>query len=364
MALTPYSTKDSIKDLIKASNDRRFEKAQNAVNYSYGQEKEKALKDLYYSKQADLLRKNYGASVSELDASARRAKEEAAISHELLKKYLPTTMRAIGMDGAGSADSLSLQALSNYQNNLADIATGYNASKANLDMDLNSRLSELERYRSDDYDAIDAKYDAMAEEASTVAYGEVSSYIENSIAEYLSDGRTDGKLSPAEYDQLEGYLRESPNLTDTDRATLENYLKGYERYVRSTDEQNALNEAQAKSDAAEKTKDKAKVVGGTSYASNGKGDNFKLSYEGSKYLVQKGYDVIDESMIDTLNKAYGSTPSVGASIVYNGRIYMFLKNGGNEERWCEIEARDHEKDGNDKPNSYTALMKAINSSNT
>lgn len=360
MAITPYSTKD----LIKASNDRVIEKIQNAGSYSSEREKEKARKDLYYSKQADLLKKNYGTSVSELDASTKRAKEEAAISHELLKKYLPTTMRAIGIEGTGSADSLSLQALSNYQNNLADITTSYNASKATLDKDLNSRLSELERYKNDDYDTIDAKYDAKAEAESTVAYGEVSSYIENSIAEYLSDGRTDGKISQAEYDQLESYLKESPNLTDTDRATLENYLKGYERYVRSADEQSALNEAQAKKSAAEKTKDKAKVVGGTAYASNGKGDNFKLSYEGSKYLVQKGYDVIDESMTNTLNEAYGSAPTVGASIVYNGRIYMFLRNGSNEERWCEIEARDREKDGNDKPDSYAALMKAINSSNT
>lgn len=326
--------------------------------YSTEREKEKAKKDLYYSKQADLLKKNYGTSVSELDANVKRAKEDAAISHEMLKKYLPTTMRAMGVENSGTADSLSLQALSNYQNNLADISGNYNSQKAALDMKHNEQLSELERYKSDDYDAIDAKYDAKAEDASNTSYSEISTHIEQAIGEYLADGREDGKLSPTEYSNLETYLNESPNLTDTDRATLENYLKGYKRYVRSPDEQDTLDEERQTIDAATKTKDLIKIEGDLNTANDNKGDNFKVTYNNNKYNVQKGNDVTDPTLAATLTEVYGATPAKGASVIYNGKIYMFLENNNEgEDRWCEIEDRPFGVPSDN--NSYDALLSAL-----
>ena len=77
-------------------------------------------------------KQQYNEDLAALDSDRSRQRQEAAINHELVKKYLPIANKLSGMSGLGVSESANLESLSAYQNNLADIDRSYSESKANL----------------------------------------------------------------------------------------------------------------------------------------------------------------------------------------------------------------------------------------
>lgn len=323
-------------------------------------EKKKSDTAEYYKTQQDLLKKNYDISVSELDAQKKQASEQAAISHELLKKYLPTTMRATGVANTGTADSLSLQALSNYQNNLADIDIGYNSDKSSLDKAYNSNVSDLESRRRTEENTLLSEYEAKVEAASANAYDEVAKYIEEATTEMLGE---DGKISQADYDKLQNYIDNTPDLTDTDRAGLDNMLKQYESKVRSEADQKTIDDATAESNTIKSSINNLNTVTMTdTEAKLDSGENFSVKFGDKTYKLQVGTTVSDPTLINAFNSNYATnTPNVGASLVYNGAVYMYIKDSDENARWVSLDNLWRQKEDTEKKTSYNSLVSDITS---
>ena len=315
----------------------------------------------YYDGQKDLLKQNYDISVSELDAQKKQASEHAAISHELLKKYLPTTMRATGVANTGMADSLSLQALTNYQNNLADIAIGYNSDKSSLDKAYNSDVSDLETRRRAEENTLLSEYEAKAEAEkiraeekaaadSTVAFEEVAQYIDEAMIEAIGE---DGKISQADYDKLKIYIDSTPNLIDADKAALNNKLKQYEGKVRSVADQTALDADTARNATLNQNKNVVSLANKTDVnLTDGENFKVKLSVSDTTYNVQIG-SVATVAEAAELNSLFeNKTPSDGSSVVDGEKIYMYLKGKGGTCRWVKLEKRAWAG----KDNGYTKLL--------
>lgn len=222
----------------------------------------------------------YNLSKDALDKSRRQSQQNASITLDKLKKYLPTQIKAQGLGGLGVSESTMLQAYndyasdmgtieSEYQKNKTDLETNYQDNRRSAESERDSAisaanntydtsmatlgeskaraLSDLERaYSSDNLSAwqtakdsvssIFDKYKEKFEDGLKQAYQNESLNLETMYQSMLSTN--DGKISQEDYNTLAAYVEKVGNELGEDyRKLLESTLNGYALSIRSADEQ-------------------------------------------------------------------------------------------------------------------------------
>ena len=297
------------------------------VTELYADERKKAL---------DSKLKYYETEQNALDQSQKSQQQMASITLDKLQKYLPYQLKAQGLSNSGASESAMLQAHTNYMNTMSDIAANTNAEK-----------TALERYKQQDIDAINEKYDAKEEAEYAANYEIAANNVMTKLENYVQSSE-DKKISQAQADEITEYINGLTNVSDSDRARLMMLLdNGFE--VRSVDEQNKINTAKTKLD---NSADIVKLKGNVNTANEYEGDNFKVIVGDEEYKVEKGLLITDEETVNNLNNAYGGTPGTGSSVVYDGKLFMFLENSGREDSWCIVQGRSNDT-------SFRALCTAL-----
>lgn len=157
---------DKYNDLIDISDrsyDSKIENAQNEYdrsaqllldNYNRNTESAKQI----YDKNTEELLANYGTAQSALDKSKRQSQQNASITLDKLKKYLPTQIKAQGLGGLGVSESSMLKAYNNYNSDMGAIESGYQESKSDLDANYNTNKNAYDTQYQKTRGDLDALY--------------------------------------------------------------------------------------------------------------------------------------------------------------------------------------------------------------
>lgn len=314
--------------------------------------------------QNTLLQK-YTAAKSNLNENKRLAQQNASITYDKLKKYLPQQLKAQGLAGLGVSESTLLQAYNTYNNTMGNISGQHSKDVSELERAYGEQSSLLESEKNDKLYSIDRdengnllvngvldKYAQMkAEEEEKVAdeekaIEEAQYEIEANNIEVMYQGMIgdDGKISEEDYEKLKAYAdNKALNLGKDYGKLLKSVASGFESSSRGDAAQNVIKATTA----TEPTVD-VKIYGAHNTANNQKGDNFEISIPNESgvsipYKVEKGYDASDE-LNEKLSNSYvsskGAQPSKGAVMIYGGRIYMYLENKNKkQDRWCVVQQR-------------------------
>ncbi len=165
----------------------------------------------YYDSQKNSLLANYSTNLNALDESKQRAQENASITLDKLKKYLPTQMKMQGLSGLGVSESSALQAYNNYMNEMGDITANYDKNKTTLATEKTSAENNLEKYRSDALTKINNEYDGY----------------ERTLAEEGGAAALDAYLKGVETDQANNFAAAKTYIesySGTDAGELEKYI--------------------------------------------------------------------------------------------------------------------------------------------
>lgn len=189
---------------------------------------------------------------------------------------------------------------------------------------------------------IKAENDRIANEDKATKDGQYKTEANNIEVMYQSMIADDGKISQADYDKLAAYVTEKGTpLGNNYLALLNSQLNGYKGTVRDQASQEALDKQTAMSTPT--VNSGITIDGSLNTANDDYGDNFKISYNGTTYKVEKGYDASDNlnrKLMDAYTSSTGTAPAKGAVMIYDGRIYMYLENNdANQDRWCVVQQR-------------------------
>lgn len=177
---------------------------------------DEANRNKYYDEQLETLLGEYSASREALDKSKRQSQQNASITLDKLKKYLPTQIKSQGLGGLGVSESTMLQAYNNYNNDMGAIESDYQANKTSLDTGETAAKNTLENYRQDALKAIADKYNAAADarqaEAGQTSGGIFSAY-ETQVKAQLESRRQEiqsmiEQSTATSIDELMGYIKE------------------------------------------------------------------------------------------------------------------------------------------------------------
>ena len=147
---------------------------------------------------------SYRAQQAQLDTAKKNAQQSAAVSYDLLKKYLPLQNQMNGLSGLGVSDSALIEANNNYVAQQGQIAQTHAADSAAL----------LENYRAEQTASQDTAYNE--------AYAVISNGMYHTFEEldnYLAEVKDD--VSPEQYARLEHLANYAKNDTaEQDRVKL------------------------------------------------------------------------------------------------------------------------------------------------
>jgi len=266
----------------------------------------------------DGLGRSYGRNQVFLDANKNAALQNAHISYEILKKYLPQQNQANGLYGLGVSESAAIDAHNDYVTNVGAIEQQYDSSFATLLENYRQArraedLKEQERIRTEQ-DRIRTEQDSAYQEA--MAMIESGAYTDaDNLDNYLNNMQ--GRVSDTQYQNL---------------SQLANY------YKQEFAEQNAT-----ESELAPVIKDDVSFNknGGRSNFSDG--DNFSVKVGDKILRVESRGEVTDSAIVNAARDVINNSVFALADKIYykiNGRIYRI---GGRR--------------GNDSANHYSELYK-------
>ena len=205
----------------------------------------------YYDSQKNSLLANYSTNLNALDESKQRAQENASITLDKLKKYLPTQMKMQGLSGLGVSESSALQAYNNYMNEMGDISANYDKNKTTLDTEKTSAENNLEKYRIDALTKINTEYDGY----------------ERTRAKEGGEAALDAYLKGVETEQgnnFAGAKTYIESYSGTDAGELENYINTYSGKVSASQLENL--KALGRSQVATNVKIKEEEEQGNNFA--------------------------------------------------------------------------------------------------
>lgn len=211
-------------------------------------------RNTYYDEQLETLLGEYSASREALDKSKRQSQQNASITLDKLKKYLPTQIKAQGLGGLGVSESTMLQAYNNYNNDMGAIESDYQANKTSLDTGETAAKNTLENYRQDALKAIADKYNAAADarkaEAGQTSSGIFSAY-ETQVREQMRQAFEDAystisNNTSTAVDEIMSYVQQfKGKISDSDYQTLTQYANTVAqnnlKAQQQADRENALN---------------------------------------------------------------------------------------------------------------------------
>lgn len=166
----------------------------------------------------------YDSARKRLGESAAVAKQNASITYEKLKKYLPMQQKAQGLGGLGTQSS-ELAAYNRYMSQMGGIESDYQSNMTAIDDSQTEHIGELERYRTESIEDKEDMYDSLSR-----------AYEEN--ADNESRDAWDRYLKEFKDGQDKAYDLAMKSLSSSQSSSLEEllaFLAGYNGKV--TDEQ-------------------------------------------------------------------------------------------------------------------------------
>lgn len=161
-------------------------------------------KDIYDRSTAELL-ENYGTAQSVLDKNKRQSQQNASITLDKLKKYLPTQVKAQGLGGLGVSESTMLQAYNNYNSDMGAIESDYQDRKSDLEANYNTSKNSYDTSYQETQGRLDE------------AYGSGQANLDNTFA------ARKGSLEAAKSSAVDTLAQQ---LTNTLSTLKQNYDKG------------------------------------------------------------------------------------------------------------------------------------------
>lgn len=222
---------------------------------------------------------SYRAQQAQLDTAKKNAQQSAAVSYELLKKYLPIQNQMNGLSGLGVSESALIEANNNYVAQQGQIEQTHAADSAAL----------LENYRAEQTAAQDTAYNeayAMITNGTYHTFEELDNYLEG-----VKD-----KVSDEQWAQLE-YLS---NYVKNDTATQE-MVEEYKNA--STPDHSVRTGVYFNRD---------KNGGGID-----NGEVIRLKAGNKEYKVKVGAEVTEYAVLDEARK-YG----VNTAFIYRNTMYV------------------------------------------
>lgn len=309
-----------------------------------------------FQESSNKLLENYTAAKDTLDKNKHQAQQNASITLDKLKKYLPTQIKAQGLGGLGVSESSMLQAYNNYSRDMgaiesenaqkvSDLERAYGESVGNLEREKNNLLYYADKDENGNLlvDNVLQEYAKMlSDEQEKTREGQYLTEADNIRVMYESMIAEDGKISQADYDKLAAYVEEKGTpLGDSYLALLNSQLNGYKNTVRDQASQDAIDKQTSMYTPT--INNEITIKGNLNTANDNHGDNFEISYNGTTYKIEKGYDASDDlnrKLMEAYASSTGTAPAKGAVMIYGGRIYMYLENNNvHQDRWCVVQQR-------------------------
>ena len=352
---THYGTDyDGTSNISKTENMTEEDFAIGQTLLSNYQKTQKIERD--FQESSNKLLENYTAAKDTFDKNKRQSQQNASITLDKLKKYLPTQIKAQGLGGLGVSESSMLQAYNNYSRdmgaiesenaqNVSDLERAYGESVGNLEREKNNLLYYADKDENGNLlvDNVLQEYAKMlSEEQEKTREGQYYTEADNIRVMYESMIADDGKISQADYDKLAAYVEEKGTpLGDSYLALLNSQLNGYKNTVRDQASQEAIDKQTSMSTPT--INNEITIKGNLNTANANHGDNFEISYNGTTYKIEKGYDASDDlnrKLMEAYASSTGTAPAKGAVMIYGGRIYMYLENNNvHQDRWCVVQQR-------------------------
>lgn len=166
-----------------------------------------------YNGMIDTARAGYDSARQALGENKATAQQNASITYDRLKKYLPMKAKAQGLGGLGT-ESSGLEAYNTYMTQMGGIASDYQGNMRAIDNEETSALGELERYRADSLDEADTLYDSLgrsyADSADNDARAAWDSYVKGDKASkdeaYAMAQSVIGSSSSSDVNELLAYI--------------------------------------------------------------------------------------------------------------------------------------------------------------
>lgn len=267
------------------------------LNDEQNRANEEENRNKYYDEQLESMLGEYTASRDALDKSKRQQQQNASITLDKLKKYLPTQIKSQGLGGLGVSESTMLQAYNNYNNDMGAIESDYQANKTSLEVGENNAKNTLENYRQDALQKIAEKYGAAAD----ARQAEAGSTSKNIFSAYEAQVR----------EQLQQRISDIKSLISTSTSTSAGELLNYVESLRGQIDSNdfaALQEiARYKADENLKAKQEEDRLNAINSIKDGlaKFDTYE-DWEGAlKYLEQNKSALGDKEYSGLQHLQYG-----------------------------------------------------------
>ncbi len=200
-----------------------------------------------YDGMKDTAKAGFDSARQALGENKSVAQQNASITYDKLKKYLPMKQQAQGLGGLGT-QSAELDAYNRYMSQMGGIASDYQENMRAIDTEETSSLGELERYRTDSLDEADTLYDnlsrANADSADDEAKAAWDGYLRAdkqskdeayAMAQSILASSTSGDVN-----ELLAYVNGLAGKVSPEQLTaLQNYAKSVAdgNYKKATDEQ-------------------------------------------------------------------------------------------------------------------------------
>lgn len=201
----------------------------NQQNEASRQENIKDINSMYDG-MIDTAKAGFDSARKTLDENKAVAQQNASITLDKLRKYLPMKQQAQGLGGLGT-QSAELDAYNRYMSQMGGIASDYQGNMRAIDDSETSSIGELERYRSDSLEENDTLHDSLAR-----------SYGDNADAEAMSAWK--GYLEGEKNKRNEAYNTAQSILSNATSGNLEelmNYVNSLQGKV-SAEQLTALGE--------------------------------------------------------------------------------------------------------------------------
>ena len=249
----------------------------------------------YYG--TDAISGSYRGQQSALEASKNASLQNAYISNEILKKYLPQQNKVNGLYGLGVSESAAIDAQNKYISNVGAIEQQHAENTAAL-------LENYRQARQQEQDRIEQQQNQSYQEAMAMLESGAYTDAEN-IDNYLNTVK--GTVSDAQYANL---------------VQLANYYKS----EAANEDSNELVAGTSK----DVTFNNNGVIGASNFQ---EGDNFSVKLGDRILRVESRGEVTDEEKVNAA-KDIGNNQvfAMGGKIYYkvNGKIYLIGGRGGND----------------------------------
>ena len=302
----------SLYDSYKQSKQRESEynSGVSDIERAYGNQVAIAQKNRDYSvneatKRADdslsQLEQFYKTTGEALDKSKRQSQQNASITLDKLKKYLPTQIKAQGLGGLGVSESTMLKAYNNYNSDMGAIESDYQQNKSTLETNYQDNKRGIESDRDSAINSANNAYNNT--EAS---YGESKAQALSDLERaYRSDSQSawetakgnatgifDRYKQKYEEAQKEAYQDAYATVSqsaETNEQNILNYIEQFRDRLSDNDfitlSQHAKQIAQSNKQAADK-----ETARKTEEAQNSAFENARTAIASATYYTQDDFD--------------------------------------------------------------------------